>query len=205
MNDFSLVEKLNILVNIIASSPLFLFCSMLGVAVLILFILDIKKEKKINKLIFVFIWLLLGIILIINYNSIILNLIDNVFDSIFMALYFPSLTVYVSIVFISNFSFFYTLLNKNINQKNRIINFTNALIINTLLIFVIDTVKSNEINIYDQVTMYTNSNLLVLLELTSSIFVSWCLLGMLISAHNKLKKYDNKELPEMPEIVFDDI
>jgi len=205
MNDFSLVEKINILVDIIVSSPLFLFCCMLAVAVLILFIICVKKEKKVNKWIFISIWIILGIILIINYNSIVFNIIDSLFDSLFMALYFPSLTVYVTIVSISNFCFFYSLINKRIHKKYKIINFINMLITNLLLILIIDTVKSNSINIYDEINLYTNSNLLVLLELTSALFVSWILVLLLVSAHNKLKKYDKKEYPKMPEIIFDEV
>ncbi|MBR6690945.1 MAG: hypothetical protein IKL65_06390 [Bacilli bacterium] len=205
MNDFSLVEKINILMDIIVSSPLFLFCSMLAVAVLILFIICVKKEKKVNKWIFISIWIILGIILIINYNSIVFNIIDSLFDSLFMALYFPSLTVYVTIISISNFIFLYSLINKKIDKKYKIINFINMLITNLLLILIIDTVKSNSINIYDEINLYTNSNLLVLLELTSALFVSWILVLLLVSAHNKLKKYDKKEYPKMPEIIFDEV
>ena len=53
--------------------------------------------------------------------------------------------------------------------------------------------------------MFSNSNLLVLLELTSAVFVSWILILLLISAHKKLKKYDDIEYPKMPEIIFEDV
>lgn len=205
MNDFSLVEKLKILMDIIVSSPLFLFCSMFAISLLIYFIICIKKEKKINKLIFISIWIVLGLILIINYNSIILDLIDNLFDSLFMVLYFPSLTTYVTIILISNVFFIYSLVSKKVKKIYKITNFINMLLTNLLLVLIIDTVKNNEINIYDELNLYTNSNLLVLLELSSAIFVSWTLIILLISAHNKLKKYDKKELPKMPEIVFEDV
>lgn len=205
MNDFSLVEKLGILVNIIVSSPLFLFCSMFAVALLIYFIICIKKEKKINKWIFISIWLALVLILIINYNSIILNLIDKLFDSLFMMLYFPSSSVYFTIILLSNGIFIYSLINRKIKKTYKIVNFINILIIDLLLILVIDTIKTNEINIYENLNIYTNSNLLVLMELTSATFVSWLLISLLISSHTKLKKYDKKELPKMPEIVFEDI
>ena len=77
MNDISLVEKLKILMNIIVSSPLFLFCSMVSVALLILYIILIKKNKKINKWIFIIVWCILLLMLIINYNSVVLNLLDD--------------------------------------------------------------------------------------------------------------------------------
>ena len=66
-----------------------------------------------------------------------------------------------------------------------------------------DIVNTNNINIYDKVTIFSNSNLLVLLELSTAIFTSWLLLNILISAKHKLKKLDKKETPEMPEIIFD--
>lgn len=205
MKDFSLIEKLQLLMNVVATSPLFLFCSMLGIAVLIFYIINIKKEKKINKWIFVSIWGLLALILVINYNSVVLSLIDNLLDGIFKTIYFPNLAIYIVLLIISNVSFFYSIFSEKINKKNRISNFVEALIVDILLIFIIDIVQKNNINVYDELSIYSNSNLLVLLELTSSIFISWILVNLLISAHEKLKKYDKKEYPSMPEIIFEDI
>lgn len=204
MNDYSLVEKFNILMDIIVSSPLFLFCGMFATILFIYFLICIKKEKKVNKWIFISIWIVLGLIILINYNSIVLNLIDSLFDAIFMALYFPNIIIYFIIVFISNFSFIYSLVNKKVDKKHKIINFINALIVNLFLILIVDLIKKGNINIYDQIDIYTNSNLLVLLQMSSALFVSWLLINLLVSAHNKLKKYDKAELPKMPEIIFED-
>ena len=95
-------------------------------------------------------------------------------------------------------------LNK-INSSNKIVNFSNALIIDTLLIPIIDIVQTNSINVYEELTVYSNSNLLVLLELSSGVFTSWILIKLFMSAKEKLKKYDKKELPKMQEIIFEDI
>lgn len=204
MGDFSLVEKIMVLMNIIISSPLFLFCLLMGIVLLILFIICIKKEKKINKWIFISIWLLLLLILIINYTSIFLNIVDAFFDGVFMALYFPNITVYIIFVSLLNIILLYSLISKKVNKGNRIVNFICALIVDFMLILIIDLIKSNNINIYDSLNIYTNSNLLVLFQLTSSIFVSSILLNLLVSAHTKLKKYDKKAYPKMPEIIFED-
>ena len=204
MGDFSLVEKLKVLMNIILSSPLFLFCSMLWVSLLILFIICIKKEKKVNKWIFISIWLFLLLILIINYTTIFINMVDAFFDGVFMALYFPNITVYIVFVSILNIMLIYSLVSKKINKGNKITNFICTLIVDFLLILIVDIINRNNINVYDSLTIYTNSNLLVLFQLTSAIFVSWILLNLLVSAHIKLKKYDNNEYPKMPEIIFED-
>lgn len=205
MSDFSLVEKIKVLMNLIISSPLFLFCSMVGVAVLILFIICMKKEMKINKWIFISIWAIILFVLIFNYSSIFIYIFETLIDSVFMALYFPNLTVYIAILLIINGVLLYSLISKKVSKTNKIINFVTALIIDLFLILIVDIINSNSINVYDQLTMFTNSNLLVLLQLTSAVFVSWILLSLLVSAHKKLKKYDKKEYPKMPEIVFEDI
>ncbi|MBQ9071672.1 MAG: hypothetical protein IJY25_00745 [Bacilli bacterium] len=203
MNDLSLAEKTKVLTDMISSSPLFLFCSMIAIALLIFFIICIKRNIKINKWIFIVSWIVLSITVIIAYNSVVLDLIDNLFDSVFMALYFPNLTVYIIILTISNFFFIYSVFNKKMYKAHKILNIVNTVIIDVFLILIIDIVSSNGINVYDELTIFSNKNLLVLLELNSAIFTSWILLSLLVSAHKKLKKYDKKELPKMQEIVFD--
>ncbi len=203
MDDYTLFEKIKILINIVSSSPLFLCYFMIGVAVFIFFIICIKKGKKINKWIFITIWILLLILLSISYKSVTINLIDSMFNDVFMALYFPNLTVYIIIVFISNFFLFYSILSKKIEKSYKIVNVINSIIINSFLVLIIDIANTNGIDIKDTLTVYSNSNLLVLFELTTSIFTSWILLNLLISAHHKLKKYDSKQQQMMPEIIFD--
>jgi hypothetical protein len=205
MEDFSLIEKIKILMNLIASSPLFLFCTSMGVAILIFYIISIKNKKDTNKWIFISIWILLALILVIKYNVIILNLFDNLFDNFFKALYFPNLSIYIFILFVTNISLFYSIFNKKIGKSNKIINFINTLLTDLLLIFIVDIVQTNNINVYDELTIYSNSELLVLLELTSALFTSWILLTLLVSAYRKLKIYDTPALKQMPEIVFEEI
>lgn len=203
MNDFSLVEKLKILMNVILSSPLFLVLLIVIAISLIFFIIKIVTNKKINKWIFISIWLVFGLIIMINYNKLFINLIDNLFDSLFMALYFPDISIYLLLLLTSNFFFIYSFIDKKISKSYKIVNVINAFIIDLILIIVFDTVNKNNINIHDKLEIFSNSNLLVLLQLSTAIFTSWLLLNLLISAHHKLKKYDKKEQPEVPEIIFD--
>ena len=207
MQDYSLIDKLKILAGIISSSPLFLSCFSIGIAALVFYIISIKKELKINKWIFISIWLVLLLILLIGYSGIILSIIDNLFNIIFETLYFPSLASYIIILIVSNFMFIYSIISKKTNIKYKILNFVNALIINLFLILIVDIVKNNNINVYEKLTVYSNSNLLVLLELTTALFTSWILIYLLFKAHDKLKVYDkekNKEAP-LKEIIFEKI
>jgi len=122
-----------------------------------------------------------------------------------MALYFPNITVYIIILSISNLSFLYTMVSKKISKKYKIMNFVNVIIVDLFLILIVEIANTNGINIYNQLNIYSNSNLLVLLQLTTATFTSWLLISLLLSAHNKLKKYDKKEELPLPEIIFEDI
>ena len=205
MNDFSLMEKLGILMNIIGSSPLFLFCSMLSIVILIFFLINIKKDSKINKWFFIGLWIILFVILVIKYNNVVSKLIDNLFNYIFKVLYFPDFPVYVMILIISNFFFMYSVVSKKLENSYKILNTVSSVVLDIILILVIDIVSKNNLDIYDTINIYTNSSLLVLLELSVGIFISWLLINLLITANYKLKKYNKIEYPKMQEIIFEDL
>ncbi len=204
MQNFSLIEKLRILMNLVLSSPLFLCCIMLAIALLIFFIINIKKDKKINSWMFLSIILLIILILLIAYNDVFLSLINDFLDAVFMALYFPNLATYMSILIISNFTLIYSLFSRKTIKINKIINVISTIILDVFLILIIDTVSRNNIDINDSLKIYSNTTLLVLLELSTAIFTSWILIKLFISAKLKLKKYDKKTYPKMPDIIFDD-
>lgn len=203
MNDFSLIQKFNMLMNLISSSYLFFISMIVSILILTVLIICIILNKKVNKWLFIGIGTLVAILLLINYSEIIIKILDIILDSVFMALYFPNLPIYASIIFVANTFFVIGIFSKKKTKLQKISNIINAIVLDFLLILIIDVVTKNNINIYEEINLYTNSTLLVLLELSMGIFVSWILVNLFISAHIKLKKYDAKELPKMPEIIFD--
>ena len=112
MNDFSLMDKLEILMELISSSSLFLVFSMLAIFFLITIIVCIITNKKINKWIFIIIAILVGIILMVNYGAVFITILDKILDSIFMALYFPSFSIYISMLVIANMIFIISVFSK---------------------------------------------------------------------------------------------
>lgn len=201
MNDFTLVEKLKILMDVIMSSPLFLILIICGVAMTVFLIFGLSLNNRKTKIIFIACLAAIFAIIFFKYINIFFELIDNMFNMMFEALYFPSLSVYLIIILISNFFLIYSLLPKKVDIKHKILNIVSSITINILLIFILELVKSNNISIYDKISLYSNGRLLVLLQLSTSVFASWLLLNLLISAHNKLKKYDKEEIPEL---IFDE-
>lgn len=203
MNDFSLIEKINILMELISSSSLFLFFCMIGISLLIFFIVCIIKNKKINKWVYITVFSLIGLLIFISYSSILIKILDAIVDSVFKVLYFPNLPIYATILIISNVCLIMSLIRKKETKIRKIINLICSSILDILFVFIISVVSAYNIDIYEEINLYTNSTLLVLLELSTGIFTSWILVRLFESAHTKLKKYDKKQYPEMQEIIFD--
>lgn len=203
MNDFSLIEKIKILMELISSSPLFLFCSIISLFLILFLIICIVTNKKINKTIFVCVLSFILLTICICYWSTIINILDKILDAIFMAIYFPTLPIYIFIVLASNVCFVISIINKNYNKLNKVINIINSIVLDLILIFVIELVTKNNINLNTEINLYTDSVLLVLLQLSMGIFISWILINLFLSAHSKLKRYDKVEEIEKPEIIFD--
>ena len=203
MENFSVMEKLKILADIFVSSPFFLCLAVSTILTLVCISVCAIYNKKLNRWIYISFWSFFLVLIIAIYKDIFLLLIDSLFEKFFMALYFPSLTVYVSVIVISNLFFIYSLLKKNINYLHKILNIITSIIINVFFILIVDIVDKNNINVYEQIAVFSNSNLLVLLELSTAVFLSWILLNLLITANIKLKKYDKKEYPKMQEIIFE--
>ena len=202
MENVSFIDKLSILSDMILSSPLFIsFITILEIG-LVVFLLFKRKRFKINKWVVIGIWIAILLFLIIFYNKDLLNLLDNFINYIFNALYFPNLAVYSIILISSNIFFIIAIFNKKIDKNHKIINIVNAIVIDSLLIFIIDIISKNNIDVYEKLTVFSNNKLLVLLELSTGVFTSWVLLNLFYSLKLKLKKYDKKEYPDMPDIIF---
>lgn len=202
MKDFTLFDKFKIVIDMILNKPMLLLSVIVGIALVVCSIFYIKKNIKMNKWVLISIWSVALILFIINYNVLILNLLNSILNNVFMSLYFPNISTYALIMVVSNFFFIYSLVSKKIKTAHKIINISNALVLNVFLIFVIETIKSLGITDYSSINLYTNSNLLVLLELSTAIFTSWILVNLFITIYYKLQKYDVVE-EKLPEIIFD--
>ena len=190
MANFSFADKIKILVNTILSTPFFSLSALLGLILAILMILDIIKHKKIRRRYYIASWFFVFLFIIVKYIKVIPALVDNLINQVFMVLYFPSIGVYMFLLILINIGFIYCLI-KNIHKSYKILSGIISIIMDLLFILIINIIIENKIDITSEITLYTNSNLLVLLELSTALFVSWILLIIFISAYLKLKILDN--------------
>lgn len=206
MIQFTFTQKLKMLIDIILSSSFFLSIIIIGSILSIIMIISIKKNKKINKKIFMLSWIFIVIFIFIRYFNTLFTMLDNLIEHIFLSIYFPSLATYVLLLLLTNLIFIYSILKKNTPKFILSLNTISFIGINTLFLFIADTVVKENIDIYSKLTVYSNSNLLILLELSTGLFTLWLfilfityIINKIISINNEPKEI-NEKLKESNEI-----
>lgn len=203
MKYINIIDKLKLLFELITGNYLFI-----GILVISLILLIINKFKIINNrktgLIITLIFILsFSIILFFNSNTL-FKTFDNIANLIFKNIYFPSIYVYIGIILITGVILIISVLSKNIPKIYKKINISTSFVLNFLLLILLNTIGSKNIDILSVNSLYTNNYIVTLIELTTSIFIIWMMSLLLISIINSLLLYiDNKSMEEEPVVQID--
>lgn len=171
------------------------------IGIILLFILANKfKNKKITKVICFIIYVSIFGYLIYRYQGEILNLLDYLMDNLVRLLLFPNLAIYILVLVIVNiFIIKSTFSNKDSNLQ-KIINIIYFGLFNILFYLIVNNIITNQINVYEQLDIYTNQELLNLIVLNMKIFVIWLFTILIIkfinhiSSRVEIRKHANKYL-----------
>lgn len=157
------------------------------IGIILLFILANKfKNKKITKVICIIIYVSIFGYLIYMYQGEILNLLDYLMDNLVRLLLFPNLAIYILVLVIVNiFIIKSTFSNKDSNFQ-KIINIIYFGLFNILFYLIVNNIITNQINVYEQLDIYTNQELLNLIVLNMKIFVIWLFTILIIKFINHI-------------------
>ena len=174
MSYLSIVEKFKILFDMILDVKfIFIF---LGVLVIATFLYLIKKidNRKYIMIITLSLLLILGIDIVINYKEL-AEVFDNFMTIFFSNIYFPCVYVYVGTLLIVAIAFVTSMFNKMLNKIYKIINGITFVMNNILLIIILNIIAKNKIDVFTPNELYTNINLVAVLEISIGLFVLWIL------------------------------
>lgn len=174
MSYLSIVEKFKILFDMILDVKfIFIF---LGVLVIATFLYLIKKidNRKYIMIITLSLLLILGIDIVINYKELV-EVFDNFMTIFFSNIYFPSVYVYVGTLLIVAIAFITSMFNKMLNKIYKIINGITFVMNNILLVIILNIIAKNKIDVFTPNELYTNINLVAVLEISIGLFVLWVL------------------------------
>ena len=174
MSYLSIVEKFKILFDMILDVKfIFIF---LGVLVIATFLYLIKKidNRKYIMIITLSLLLILGIDIVINYKEL-AEVFDNFMTIFFSNIYFPSVYVYVGTLLIVAIAFITSMFNKMLNKIYKIINGITFVMNNILLTIILNIIAKNKIDVFTPNELYTNINLVAVLEISIGLFGLWVL------------------------------
>ena len=174
MSYLSIVEKFKILFDMILDFKfIFIF---LGVLVIATFLYLIKKidNRKYIMIITLSLLLILGIDIVINYKEL-AEVFDNFMTIFFSNIYFPSVYVYVGTLLIVAIAFITSMFNKMLNKIYKIINGITFVMNNILLVIILNIIAKNKIDVFTPNELYTNINLVAVLEISIGLFIVWVL------------------------------
>ena len=172
-----------------SKNPIMLFTIFLSLFVLI----STEKIKLANKKkAMMGLGGILGIILIWQFGEPFISLLDQLMNQIVITLFFPSMAYYLIMILVTNYIAIQTWKKKPKLYIKRL-NMAVFGIVNLSLLVTLYQVSKQNINIYSQVALYQNTEILALIEFSMIVFTFWIIALGIIACINKLTKEDTIE------------
>lgn len=210
----NIIEKLLCIVNLVKNNWIYLV--FLGIIAFFLVIVIAKKISRKHFFMVVFVSYIgvLGYTIFSHLNE--LGVVFNsLVDQFFTNLYFPSVYVYlfvlVMIDIVSIVSFF------RVSESNtyKWINGVFFFMIQFVFVLILDLLSKNEIDIFSKVSLFSNKDLVMMLEFSINLFLVW--LGILVfiyitnvitlrvelSRKANVDLSDNDKINDMGQLVSD--
>lgn len=198
MEQLSLIDKFKVLFDNIFEHPLFIIILLVPAIIFLL-------QKKHGKKAFVLVYLLVIVFVLYIGGEVIFELFDNLMNGLFMTLYFPNfITLFVVVVLcsiIALISFF----SKKMFKINKIINITGFAIIQMLFVLILTIVRSKNINIYADNALYSNNDVLTLMQLLIGTFALQVIAILIINGINKVTDILDKRSTPFAENIREQI
>lgn len=208
MTYLNIIEKFKILFNTLLDFKVILI--FLGLTIFLTILYVIKKLSSKRYIECTIVSLIIALLFsILNNKKILSNTFDNFLTIFFRNIYFPSIYVYISILVIILLSTIVTLLNKKTKTTYKIINSTTFIINSLLFILILNIIAKNKIDIFSVSSLYTNTALVVTLEISTGLFLVW--LSLLLIAYvteNIIERITNKKeeyIINKEENIFQDL
>lgn len=196
----SIFEKLFSLISIINTT----WINLVFLGIIVLSIIFYSRKKISKKTCFILstisTFLLIGYV-IFNNSSSLAPVFDSIMDDLFTNIYFPSTYAYLFVYFFMNISILGSLINIKHKSTYKTIHGVFFIIINFLFALILEFIASNKIDIFKKTSLFSNKNLIILLELSIMVFVFWLLtLGLVylstVISDRIILKQEKKELEE---------
>ncbi len=189
MNPLSFSEKMQLIWEIISSSPLYMIALLIIFFLIYLFVTTNSMNKKESKKAYLLIYLAAFIFFIIQYGSSFGNLLDYTLNQMFIAYYFPNIIIYLLILIITNIILWKTIFNDHIAKVIKLLNSVIFGVLTYLFILVLSLINQLKLNAFNLEELYSSNQVRSLLETSMLIFIIWVLI---LAVYTIIRKYQLK-------------
>lgn len=201
MKYIELPEKLNIFMNLILDNKILVL--MIMALLLLTFLVINKNISKIKYLIYITFTFIIGLVITIITNSeSLLATFDNIINKVFLNIYFPSVEVYLLILLFSIILTINSIVSKKIKNSYKVINIIMFFTLFFLLISFLLTIANKGIDIFDINSLYTDESCIVLLQLSTQVFVLWLIITLIIYVVNAIIDRIDEQNEQLPIVPF---
>ena len=201
MTYLSILEKLSILFNTMMD---FYFILVFTVLLLVLTFMYIAKKITGKKYILLMLLSFIGVfgISIIGNYEVLSNTFDDFTTIIFGNIYFPSIYVYIGVLVISFIAFIVSIFNVMLNKVYKVINSIMFVGNNILFVVILNIIAKNKIDIFSVQSLYSNTSLVAILELSMGLFILWIFSLIIVYTTNVIcinfasKKVNKKDIKD---------
>lgn len=222
MSKLSFIEKLGILISTSMKSKIFLLFLIVLVFLGIALFRTNKKNEKLNKAIYCITTIIIVAFILITYHDSIGKLITYMMNNFFVAAFFPNLAIYMAALIATNIILWVSIFSYKSSKQIKILNIVVYIIMNYLLALILNTVKTDNLDIFSQAAIYENKTASALISLSSTIFIIWIIFLVIykilliylrkdykpkvkkILVKKKVKKLPENYLPlDTPEFIYE--
>lgn len=200
MTYLTILEKLKVLLDILLDYKLILISTIVLIILTILYLVKLLNKKKYTLSIILTFILTFTISIISNYK-ILSTVFDNFMTIFIRGIYFPSIYAYIITLFVVLIAFIMTMLSTKLPKRYKLVNIITFIINNIFLAIVLNIIAKNKIDVFSINSLYTNTNLVVVLELNIGMIILWILslivlyltdaITLKLTSKKKVKPIDN--------------
>ena len=198
MSSMSFLDKLRVILDITTSSAFFVGIVIFMLLITYLLITTSDKNIKKKRKFYISIYIIILGLIIFFYQDNLMKIFDSMMSNIFSIIYFPNIAVYLLSIMATNIILWTSILNIKINKIVKVIDCCVFAIIHYLLILVLNTITTNELDAFNQTSLYSNNDIVALIEVSSSVFTIWIIF---LIVYKLFLNYLTKNKDEVKEII----
>ena len=186
--DASFIKKIIGIFKYIFSSATTIELFIFSILLSSLLILNLSRKNKIINIGFIGIYLGLFLGIFISYFDYVRLCFRLFIKSIMKYYYFPSTIVYFFIILFSTIMLLYSVFSKKLAKSKKIFNYITFNIVFFLFMLFVTEAASRAIELNDMKALYTDNNVLFLVQISNLILLIWIIVTMFYRLYLYYKK-----------------